>query len=388
MPPLLVPELTPTALGAVLAAVLGALVGSFANVVVFRMPRGESVVLPRSRCPACGHALGPHELVPVLSWAVQRGRCRSCAAPVSLRYPLVEALFAALFAAVALRWPLYLADPGLLPLLAVLAMLTMAALIDLDTFVLPDALTLPALALALAAAWLARPGGGLPGPAEAALGAALGAGVLTLVNRLGGLALRRFADTRERLWPIGFDQVGVAALVAAVLGWRAGLLAAGLSVALNLATRRTLRLPEPFVWGLWGLALVLLPWGLAASPFEALGGSLAAAGVAALAGALYWWLAEIVGGAEEEAAEEDDEPVAMGFGDAKLAAALGALLGWQGVLVMLFLSFVAGAAGGVGGRLLGGDRTIPFGPYLLLGGLLALFFGDGLIAWYLGQLGL
>lgn len=381
-------EPLPTLLGASFAAVLGALIGSFGNVVVFRLPRGESVVAPRSRCPACGHELGPHELVPVLSWAVQRGRCRSCDAPVSGRYPLVEALFALLFAGVALRWPPHLYEWSLLAPSAVLAMLTMAALIDLDTFTLPDSLTLPATGLALAGAWLALPGSGLPDPAAAALGAAIGAGVLTLVNRIGGLVLRRFADTRERLWPIGFDQVGVAALVAALAGWRWGLLAAAGSVALNLLARRPLRLPEPLVYGLWALALLLAGSLLPLSPAAALGGSLAAAGAAALAGALYWWAAELAGFAVDEAGDEaEDEPVAMGFGDAKLAAALGALLGWEKVLVMLFLSFLVGAVAGVTGRLLGGDRVVPFGPYLLIGGLLALFFGDAAIAWYLGLLG-
>jgi prepilin signal peptidase PulO-like enzyme (type II secretory pathway) len=74
----------------VLAAALGACVGSFLNVVLWRVPRGESIVAPPSHCPACGTALRPAELVPILSWLVLRGRCRHCGVHISARYPLVE----------------------------------------------------------------------------------------------------------------------------------------------------------------------------------------------------------------------------------------------------------------------------------------------------------
>ena len=76
----------------VLAVVTGLCIGSFLNVVAWRLPRGESVLFPPSRCPACGHRLAVRDLVPVLSWALLRGRCRRCRAPVSVRYPLVEVL--------------------------------------------------------------------------------------------------------------------------------------------------------------------------------------------------------------------------------------------------------------------------------------------------------
>jgi prepilin signal peptidase PulO-like enzyme (type II secretory pathway) len=85
----------------VFAFALGACIGSFLNVVLWRVPRGESVVSPPSRCPSCGHELGPIELVPVLSWVAQRGRCRHCGVPISARYPLVELGTAVVFAVVA-----------------------------------------------------------------------------------------------------------------------------------------------------------------------------------------------------------------------------------------------------------------------------------------------
>ena len=366
--------------------ILGALIGSFANVVIYRLPKGESIVFPGSQCPNCGHKIRPWENVPVLSWLFLRGRCSGCRQRISARYPLVELLTALGFALLAWRWPLELYGFTLLPLLAVFAMLVMLALIDLDHFILPDSLTLPAVAVALLGTFLYAFGSGLPTPSEALAGGAVGAGVLALVNRIGSLVLRRFGDTRERLWPVGMDQVNVAALGGALLGWPWGVGAALVSVALNLAARRPLRLPEAWMYALWVVALALSglnPW---VTPVSSLAGTFIAAGAAAVLGALFWWLRDLFVNTSEEPLE-DDEPIAMGFGDAKLAAALGALLGWQNLLVGLFAAFVIGAVGGVVGRLAGGGRVVPFGPSLILGGLLALFFGQRIIAWYLEMLG-
>jgi leader peptidase (prepilin peptidase)/N-methyltransferase len=383
----------------VLAGVVGALIGSFANVVVYRLPRRESVAFPGSHCPGCDRSLTPLELVPVLSWLLQRGRCRGCRQPISARYPLVELLMAAGFLLIALRWPV--ADHGMtaFALMLLFAVLLILAFIDLDTFTLPDVLTIPGTLLALLATFVYAGGSGLPALPQALAGAAVGAGVLVLINRLGGLVLRR-GDTAERLWPLGFDQVNLAALGGALGGWQAGLLLAAASLLLNLVTRRTLRLSEPVVYALWLLALLLSAGGLTLPPATALGGSVIAAGAAAFAGALYWWLADAFtrepaapapppARAETEAAlvAEDEEPVAMGFGDVKLAAFLGAMLGWEKLLLAVLLAVGFGAAAGVAGRLAGGSRVIPFGPHLVLGALVALLHGDALIGWYLRLLG-
>ena len=130
-------------------AALGAVVGSFANVCIHRLPRGESVVSPRSRCPGCGTQIAARDNVPVLSWLLLGGRCRSCRAPISPRYPLVESLVAALFLAVALRH-------GIGPEAAAGALLATAAVVlaatDLESRVLPDEVTLGVLLLGLALA--------------------------------------------------------------------------------------------------------------------------------------------------------------------------------------------------------------------------------------------
>ncbi|MDR9391262.1 MAG: prepilin peptidase [Trueperaceae bacterium] len=378
------------------AGILGAFLGSFANVVVHRLPRGGSVAWPGSRCPTCDHPLSPRELVPLLSWLALRGRCRHCGAPISLRYPVVEALAAAGFVALAVATPLPSGLGVALALGAIWIVLLSVAFVDLAHAEIPDVLTLPPLAAALLAAAAfggARPvGPALPDLTAAAWGAAFAAGVLVLVDRLGGLALRRGRDTRERLWPLGFDQVAVAAVAGAAGGLAVGLLAAGASIAVNLASRRTLRVAEPVAWTLWLAALLASPVGV--GPLAAIAGSVGAAGTVALAGGAVWWLVDLRrdarGGARGAPAPDDgaDEPIAMGFGDVKLAGLLGAVLGVQGAAVALLAAVAVGAVVGVAHRLAGGGRAIPFGPWLVVGGLVALLVGDAAVAAYLGWLGL
>jgi leader peptidase (prepilin peptidase)/N-methyltransferase len=264
----------------------------------------------------------------------------------------------------------------------------MMSLIDIDHFLLPDSLTLPALAVALLAPLLYAPDSGLPSLPAAILGAAVGAGVLALINRVGNLVLRRFKDTKERLWPVGMDQVNLAALGGALFGWLGGLALAAASLLLNLLLRRPLRLPEGPLYALWGLALAGSSLNPVVGVVGGVAGSFIAAGAAAVLGAAFWWFRDLLNETTQiPPAAEADEPVAMGFGDVKLAAVLGALLGWQSLLVALFLAFVLGALFGLIGRFLGGSRVIPFGPYLALGGLMALFIGPAIITWYLGLLG-
>ncbi len=143
-----------TTLAVGVAAVLGLVVGSFLNVVVHRVPRGESVVRPRSRCPACAAPVAPRDNVPVLSFLLLRGRCRGCRSAISPRYPLVEAGTAVLFGATAARFGATAVLPAFLYLAAIALAL---ALIDIDVKRLPNAIVLPsypvaAVLLGLAAA--------------------------------------------------------------------------------------------------------------------------------------------------------------------------------------------------------------------------------------------
>lgn len=128
-------------------AVLGAMIGSFLNVVAFRLPRGESVVAPASRCPACGHAIRPWHNLPVVGWLALRGRCADCGVRISARYPLVELATALLYAAVVVRFGL---DRDLWLPLALVTVLLPVALIDLEHRVIPNRITGPAAVAAVA----------------------------------------------------------------------------------------------------------------------------------------------------------------------------------------------------------------------------------------------
>lgn len=142
-------------IGALVAiGVLGALVGSFLNVVIHRLPRGQSLVSPRSRCPRCETPVRPRDNVPVASWLLLRGRCRACGGPISARYPLVELLTAAIFVAVALARGV---DDDLALELPFAAILVACAAIDLEHRIIPNRIVVPAALYGLAAAALVRP---------------------------------------------------------------------------------------------------------------------------------------------------------------------------------------------------------------------------------------
>lgn len=253
----------------VYAAVLGLIVGSYLNVVIHRLPRGISTVLPRSRCPGCGAAIRAVDNVPVLSWVLLGGRCRSCAARISWRYPLVEAATAALFVASFLRFGISFEAPAAALFCALMLAL---AMIDYDHMILPDKITYLGIFL--------------------------------------GILLQPFLPW-ARLWegPWG-------ALAGAAFG------------------------------ALLGSGILLSVW-------------------------LGWYLLR-----KEEG---------MGLGDVKMLAAIGAFLGWKGVLVSLFFASLSGAVVGLTlmafGRL-GAGSKLPFGVFLALGGLVALFFGEPLVQAY------
>jgi leader peptidase (prepilin peptidase)/N-methyltransferase len=136
-------------------ALSGAMIGSFVNVVAYRLPRGESIVRPRSRCPGCGIQIPAYDNVPVVSWIVLSGRCRRCHGRISPQYPIVEALTAALFAAVALRTDL---SAELWPGLVLMALLVTVSAIDVEHRIVPNRLLLPAAAAALVLWALVDPG--------------------------------------------------------------------------------------------------------------------------------------------------------------------------------------------------------------------------------------
>ncbi len=190
----------------VLLGVLGLLIGSFLNVVIARVPHGESIVHPRSRCPRCGHQLSWYENIPVFSWLLLRGRCRSCKAPISARYVFVELLTAALFLACLRRfgWTYELA-----PALVLVTLLVPLTFIDLEHWLLPHAITLPGIALGIVLSIWA----GTDQLKASVIGA--GAGWLTffLLEFVGEKIFKKEA--------LGGGDKYLLALLGAFLGWKA-----------------------------------------------------------------------------------------------------------------------------------------------------------------------
>lgn len=360
---------------ALLGAVFGAVIGSFLNVVIYRLPRGQSVVFPPSHCPHCDYQLGPTELIPIVSWIIQGGRCRHCKAPISARYPLIEALTALLFAGSAV---LVLQPIHLIIVWIFIALLVTLSFIDINHYLLPDSLTYGGLLVGLAAALLV----GFPaGFRQAAVAGAEAAGLLALIGGYGSLVARRGASGPQE-YPVGYSQVYLAAAAGVFLGAWVGVGVGLAGVLANLLARRSLQLPDALPLGIALIALLVStgaadPLARLAASFE---GMAVSAGVMALLGGLYWALRFVPGDVDEE-----DDGVVLGFGDVKLAGMIGVWVGgFLNFIVALLLAVVLGSILG----LIMGRRKLPFGPYLAIGGLLALFFGSGLLHAYLGWLSL
>ena len=189
----------PLALWVVLAGVFGLAVGSFLNVVICRVPAGESVISPPSHCPSCGHTIRSWHNVPVLGWLMLRGRCADCAAPISARYPIVEAATAGLFALVTMRIGQLDLDAALPAYLYLAAAGLALALIDVDHRRLPDRIVLPSYlvlaALLLIASAVSRDWWAL---ARAGLGAAVlfACYALLAVGHPSGSSAMGFGDVK------------------------------------------------------------------------------------------------------------------------------------------------------------------------------------------------
>jgi leader peptidase (prepilin peptidase) / N-methyltransferase len=197
-----------TAFSLTFAALFGAVIGSFLNVCIYRVPRGRSIAGPGSACPHCGRYLPWFENIPIASWVALRGRCASCKAPISMRYPIVEALTAAMFAA---GWWYY--GPGMLLVSRLLfgcALIVLFA-IDLELQLLPNLITLPLIVVGFLFSF-ATP----PGWRDSLIGIAVGGGLLLLI-----------AETYYRLRHeegLGMGDVKMLAMIGSFIGWKLALL--------------------------------------------------------------------------------------------------------------------------------------------------------------------
>ncbi len=222
-----------------LALVAGAILGSFLNVCIVRLPAGESIVRPGSHCRRCGAAIHPFDNIPLLSFVMLRGRCRSCGEAISRRYPLVELTTAVLFAVLVATSPLA-------PMLGVralfLAALVVITFIDIDHQIIPDVITLPGIVVGLIAAAF-----GLGPPLlDSVIGTLVGGGLLYAVA-VGYQALTGVEG-------MGGGDIKLLAMIGAFLGWQASLLTLLLASAsgslygtiLIAKSKTNSRVPIPF----------------------------------------------------------------------------------------------------------------------------------------------
>jgi leader peptidase (prepilin peptidase)/N-methyltransferase len=347
------------------AFVIGAAIGSFLNVCIYRLPRDLSVNQPRrSFCPACHKPIPWQQNLPLLSWLLLRGKCANCGSRIAFRYFAVELLTALLFLAVWLAFPW----PIALVYWVFVSLLVVATFIDFEHFIIPDEITI----------------GG------------------TVAGLLASLALPALMGEDSR-WRAVAQSLGAAALGYALL-WivlEAGKKAFG-------KKRIRLKAPTPFSWvrdgddaefvvgeerGLWSdhfarendlMVLHCSEAQVDARRFET--------------PTLHLHYDRLSIGEETFPLDQVDRisgvlhelqipREAMGRGDLKFLAAIGAFLGWRAVLCSIFAGSLTGSVVGLTSLLLGRrewSAKIPFGPYLALGGLVWMFFGAQLVAWYVG----
>ncbi|MFA7342772.1 MAG: prepilin peptidase [Terrimicrobiaceae bacterium] len=348
-------------------AVLGAITGSFLNACIHRMPRGISLSDPkRSFCPSCKKLIPWHENIPVVSWAMLWGKCSGCGSRISPRYMLVEILTAGCFLGVWLRYGLPLAPVYWI----LLSLLIAATFIDIGHFIIPDEITLggtvAGIVCAAAVPALMGTDSRLVSTGLSLAGAASGAGLLWLVVEGGKLAFGRkkhvFESGREFRWTRDGDRADL------VVG------------------EETHRWEDIFSRESDILAL---------NP----GGPVTCDGRELPAGPLRFHYDRLHVGDEELELDKLDTisgaidsivipREAMGFGDVKFLACIGAFLGWQAVLFTIFSSSIIGCVAGVAGILIARGKAggiLPFGPYLALGAALWLFGGRELAGWYFSQ---
>ena len=189
----------------IIALILGCVLGSFYNVVIYRLPLGQSIVRPASRCPACGHAIAAYDNIPLVSYLLLGGKCRRCKTPISLRYPIVEGISGLLALLLFRRY-------GLHPQLAIefifCSLLLIIAMIDLDTGLIPDILSLPGIVLGLALSFLT------PRLSwwDSLLGIILGGGIFYLIARVYTLIRRKEG--------LGGGDIKLLGMIGAFLGWK------------------------------------------------------------------------------------------------------------------------------------------------------------------------
>ena len=343
--------------------VFGAIVGSFLNVCIHRLPLGQSIVSPPSHCPHCQYSIPWYLNIPLVTWLYVRGKCRNCRAPISIRYFLVELLTAVVFL---LCWLAFgRQSAGLALVYAVfLSGLIVATFIDFEHFIIPDEITIGGAVTGVVASLLVPALHGQRALPEAIrrslVGLIVGAGLIYFILRMGKLFFGRhriefpadakviFSETAVHLpdREIPYEEVFTRRSDTVVMHAQTAELADRCykDVRIRLS-------PERLEIGEETLDPEKVPF------LEAVG-------------------AEIVLPRE-----------AMGLGDVKFMAAIGAFIGWQGVLFSLMVSSIIGSVVGVTLILLrrhAWSSRLPYGPYIALAAAIWIFGGNRLVQWWFG----
>ncbi|GLI37071.1 A24 family peptidase [Geobacter hydrogenophilus] len=231
--------MSPVVIFAIFSFLLGAAVGSFLNVCIFRLPAGESVVSPPSRCPVCGARIRPWHNIPILGWLILRGKCRDCGASISPRYPFVELLNGLLTLALFLKFG---PTPTFLVLFVFCSALVAVTFIDLDHQIIPDVISLPGIVVGFACSfalpWL--------GWKSSLIGIVAGGGSLLAVAWLYELLTKKEG--------MGGGDIKLLAMMGAFLGWRSvpfiifasSLIGSVIGVTLMLVQKKDTKLAIPF----------------------------------------------------------------------------------------------------------------------------------------------
>ena len=349
------------------AFVLGAVIGSFLNVCIYRLPLDLSVNKPRrSFCPSCKQPIPWHQNLPLISWLVLRGRCANCGAKIAFRYFAVELLTALLFLAIWQTFPWQMA----IAYWVFISLVIVGTFIDFEHFIIPDQVTIggtiAGVLASLAVPALMNTDSRIAAFIRSVLAAALGYVILLLVLEAGKLAFGKKRIRLDAPTPFKWKRQGEDAEF--VVGSEPSLWS---DYFAREKDRLLLQCDEAKIDN--------QPYGNVTLEFHY--NRVAAEGQEMLLDHVN----EISGIVRELQIPRE----AMGRGDLKFLAAIGAFLGWRSVLFSVFAGSLLGSLVGLL-TLLAGKRVwsakLPFGPYLAFGAVTWLFFGDDVVRWYLGLL--
>ncbi len=349
---------------AIVAFVLGAVIGSFLNVSIYRLPRDLSVNKPRrSFCPACHAPIPWQQNVPLLSWLMLRGRCAQCGAKISFRYFGVELLTALLFLAVWEFFPWQIA----LAYWVFISILIVATFVDLEHFIIPDQVTIGGTIIGIVASFvvpqLMAADSRVVALVRSVLAAALGYVILWIVLEGGKIAFGKKRVELETPTPFNWTRHGDDADL--VVGEERSLWS---DYFARERDRLILHCDEAKIdQRAFGAEVLEFHYNRVRVRDE----EFALDAIDQISGV---------------ARELEIPREAMGRGDLKFLAAIGAFLGWRGVLFSIFAGSVFGSIIGLATLLLGKrvwSAKLPFGPYLAFGAMVWMFFGEKFVGWYL-----